>query len=147
MDKLGRKTGGRKKGSKNRLTKDVEVLIREVFKRVKPVDKLEELLGSEDPRVSSVVLLRLMDHLYGKPKESIAVSGAVDVYDVVAAARARIAQGRAEMAACDAQLNSPQLAGLLVEGDAEAAELPAEHPQNVTADSQAEPDGRIEPGD
>jgi hypothetical protein len=87
----GFKTGGRKKGSKNRVNRDVEALLDKVFQRVNPVAKLEELLNSDDPRISAGVLLKLMEYRYGKPKERLEISSTKSVRDIIAEARARVA--------------------------------------------------------
>jgi hypothetical protein len=85
----GRKTGGRKKGTPNRLTRDVQAFVDAIFCKVDPIDKLETLLASESERVQAGVLLRLLEYRYGKPKESVELSGNIGLRGIVQKARER----------------------------------------------------------
>lgn len=69
------KAGGRRKGSQNKVTRDVQLFVDRVFARVDPLERVEALLRSESEKVQAGVLLRLLEYRYGKPKESISLSG------------------------------------------------------------------------
>jgi hypothetical protein len=72
----GMKTGGRKKGSVNKSTRDVQVLVDKVFKKVEPVQKIVDLLNKPmDVNVEARVLLRLLEYRYGQPTASVEHSG------------------------------------------------------------------------
>ena len=73
----GKKTGGRTKGTPNKLTRDVQTFVDAIFRKVNPIEKLETLLASESDKVQAGVLLRLLEYRYGKPKESVELSGNV----------------------------------------------------------------------
>jgi hypothetical protein len=85
----GRKTGGRHKGTPNKLTRDVQAFVDRVFERIDPFDKIEDLLNAESADVQSRVLLRLFEYRYGKPKESLEVNGDVNLREIVQKARER----------------------------------------------------------
>jgi hypothetical protein len=85
----GIKTGGRKAGSRNKLTRDVQEFVDKVFRNIDPVDKLTVLLSSESEKVQAGILLRLLEYRYGKPKESIELSGSVTYRDVLMKVRAK----------------------------------------------------------
>ena len=85
----GRKTGGRKKGTPNKLTRDVQAFVDMIFTKVDPIEKLETLLASGSERVQAGVLLRLLEYRYGKPKESMELSGSLSLREVVQKARER----------------------------------------------------------
>ena len=85
----GIKTGGRRKGTPNRLTRDVQVLMDAVFSKVDPIKKLEALLASESDKVQAGVLLRLLEYRYGRPKESVEHTIDKDVVERLIAARKR----------------------------------------------------------
>ena len=72
------KTGGRKKGTPNAITKDVQALVDQVFARVNPVEKLCALLNKPmDAGVEARVLLRLMEYKYGQPVQTMKVESGV----------------------------------------------------------------------
>jgi hypothetical protein len=73
------------------VNRDIETLLDKVFQRVNPVAKLEELLNSDDNRISAGVLLKLMEYRYGKPRERTEISGSVNVAAIIAEARQRVA--------------------------------------------------------
>lgn len=83
------KAGGRKRGSKNKLTRDVQEFVDKVFEGVEPIGKLQSLLGSESEKVQAGVMLRLLEYRYGKPKESVELSGTVSYRDVLMRIRAK----------------------------------------------------------
>lgn len=89
----GVKTGGRKKGTNNKLTRDVQAFVDKVFSEVNPIDKLTDLLASESDKVQAGVMLRLLEYRYGKPKESIELSGTVNVTERIARMRQRVLNG------------------------------------------------------
>jgi len=72
----GRKTGGRKKGTPNKLTRDVQEFVERIFEAVDPVEITVELLTKcKSERVQGIVLLRLLEYRYGRPKYELAVDG------------------------------------------------------------------------
>jgi len=50
-----KKTGGRKKGTPNKLTRDVQAFVDAIFSKVNPIEKLETLLASESDKVHQAV--------------------------------------------------------------------------------------------
>lgn len=80
---------GRKVGSRNKVTRDVQDFVDRVFKHVDPIDKLTTLLNSESEKVQAGVILRLLEYRYGKPKESIELSGSVSYRDILMKVRAK----------------------------------------------------------
>lgn len=88
---LGIKTGGRRKGTPNKATRDVQEFVDRVFKQIDPLEKTAQLLEGESEKVQAGVLLRLLEYRYGKPKESIELSGSIDFSEIVAKMRERVA--------------------------------------------------------
>lgn len=80
---------GRKVGSRNKLTLDVQTFVDRVFAKVDPIEKLESLLASESEKVQAGVILRLLEYRYGKPKESLEVTGTIGLAEVIERARQR----------------------------------------------------------
>lgn len=76
-------------GSKNKLTLDVQAFVDRVFAKVDPIEKLESLLASESEKVQAGVILRLLEYRYGKPKESLEVTGTISLAEVIERARQR----------------------------------------------------------
>lgn len=67
----GKKTGGRKKGSRNRSVSEVKDLVDAIFKKVNPVEKAIKLLEFGSDKTQGTVLLRLLEYRYGKPEQPI----------------------------------------------------------------------------
>lgn len=78
---------GRPKGSKNKSSKDAKDFVSQVFRERNPHKLVIEMLDNPDER--SKVFIRLMEYLYGKPKESIELSGSVTYREVLMRARAQ----------------------------------------------------------
>jgi hypothetical protein len=83
------KAGGRKKGSQNKTTRDVQVFVDRVFAKIDPIEKLEALLGSESEKVQAGVLLRLLEYRFGKPRESMELSGGFSYTETITRMRAQ----------------------------------------------------------
>ena len=74
----GRKTGGRKKGTPNKLTRDVQEFVDAIFQAVDPVTVTVELLTKcKSEKVQGMVLLRLLEYRYGRPMYELAVNGSL----------------------------------------------------------------------
>jgi predicted nucleotidyltransferase len=86
----GVKTGGRRPGSRNKLTRDVQAFVDQIFKRIDPIDKLESLLASESEKVQAGVMIRLLEYRYGKPKESIELTGSITYTEALTKAKERL---------------------------------------------------------
>jgi len=88
---LGKKTGGRQKGTPNKIKFDIEAFIAKVEKGSGKT--LDEWLASTlmDRKTRVPILLQLLAFRYGKPKERLEVSGSVGVAQIIAEARARVA--------------------------------------------------------
>ena len=72
----GRKTGGRKKGTPNKLTRDVQEFVERIFEAVDPVEITVALLTKcKSEKVQGMVLLRLLEYRYGRPRYELAVDG------------------------------------------------------------------------
>jgi len=72
MAKKGQpKTGGRKKGGRNKATKDVQSFVDAVFSKVDPIALCNKLLASEDEKVVAGVLKMLMEYRFGKPAQPV----------------------------------------------------------------------------
>jgi len=91
---LGKKTGGRRKGSQNKLTRDVQEFVDRVFRQIDPIEKLLTLLESESEKVQAGVMLRLLEYRYGKPKESIELTGSISYTEMLTKARERLLASR-----------------------------------------------------
>ena len=68
---LGRKTGGRQKGSLNKSTVEIKDLARAYG--VSAIERLGALLLSPDDRVAIAACQALLDRGYGKPRQSMDV--------------------------------------------------------------------------
>lgn len=80
----GKKTGGRKKGTPNVATRDVQTLLDKVFAKVDPVEKLVSLLNKPmDAGVEARVLLRLLEYRYGQPVQQIQGPGEDGKFELV----------------------------------------------------------------
>jgi hypothetical protein len=92
----GRKTGGRKKGTPNKLTRDVQEFVERIFEAVDPVEITVELLTKcKSEKVQGMVLLRLLEYRYGRPRYELAVDGRLE--GRVTLAQVLEARRRAEM--------------------------------------------------
>src|SRR5262245_3133726 len=81
---------GRKPGSVNKATKSVQKLMARVAKKVDLERRIIELCKHEDPKVALSACRMVCEYRFGRPKEQMELSGSVtNVYDVIAAARAR----------------------------------------------------------
>jgi hypothetical protein len=92
LDMLGKKTGGRQKGTKNKPKVDIEKLLAAVERGSGKT--LDEWLSSTlmDRKTRVPILLQLLAYRYGKPKERVEVSGGISsVHKIIAEARARVA--------------------------------------------------------
>ena len=73
---VGRKTGGRQKGSLNKATAEIKEVARQYG--TEAVEKLAELMRCDDnPQVQRAAAEALLDRGYGKPSQ--AVEASVDV--------------------------------------------------------------------
>ena len=76
-----RKTGGRRKGSRNKATQEITELARaQVPAAVKELGRLAKSAVSETARVSAIGMI--LDRAYGKPSQAIQHSGSVGTYDL-----------------------------------------------------------------
>jgi hypothetical protein len=77
----GNKTGGRRKGTPNRATREITELARaHVPAAIKELARLAKAAESESARVSAIGML--LDRAYGKPSQAIQHSGSVGTYDL-----------------------------------------------------------------
>jgi hypothetical protein len=75
----GRKTGGRRKGTPNKLTRDVQEFVERIFEAVDPVEITVELLTKcKSEKVQGRELLRLLEYRYGRPRYELAVDGGLE---------------------------------------------------------------------
>ena len=96
---LGKKFGGRQKGTPNKIVYDVRGVIDRVFDRLGGEEKLiEEFLGSEDENIRLKLFMRLQEYRYGKPKEThdVNLSGLESLAEEIAAGRKRASQIKEE---------------------------------------------------
>ncbi len=68
-----KKTGGRKKGSKNRRTVEVEMFLRPALPAAKR--RVKELLASKDEEIALKTATLLLGYVFGKPRERRELSG------------------------------------------------------------------------
>jgi hypothetical protein len=97
---VGKKTGGREKGTPNKPKLNVDEFIARVEKALGRT--LEDLVAScvTNPRSKTVVALRLLEYKLGRPKENVEVSGGVKEYvRIIQEARERVHKAYAEEAA------------------------------------------------
>lgn len=78
---------GRPKGAKNKSTRDAKDFVTQIFRERNPHKLVIEML--DNPEERSKVFIRLMEYLYGKPKESLELSGSVSYREVLMRARAQ----------------------------------------------------------
>jgi len=83
----GKKTGGRKKGTPNKTTRDMKSAIMEAFERAGGVDYLY-MLANDEPRTFATLLAKVM------PSENINENRNIDV----TALTDRLHEGRARVA-------------------------------------------------
>lgn len=77
----GNKTGGRRKGTPNRITREIGELARvHAPSAIKELARLAKSAESESARVSAIGML--LDRAYGKPKQAVQHTGAVGTYDL-----------------------------------------------------------------
>ena len=69
----GEKTGGRRKGSKNRRTVEVEMFLRPALPAAKR--RVKELLASKDEEIALKTATLLLGYVFGKPRERRELSG------------------------------------------------------------------------
>jgi hypothetical protein len=69
------KTGGRKKGTPNRLTRDVREYVECIFRRIDPEKMALSLLKCRSLQVRAGMFQKLLEHYYGKPRQAMEVSG------------------------------------------------------------------------
>lgn len=69
------KTGGRKKGTPNKITRDVREFVERIFTQADPEKTALALLRSKNVQAKTGMFIRLLDHYYGKPKQGIEMSG------------------------------------------------------------------------
>ena len=62
----GRKTGGRKKGTRNK-RQELQEFLDAIFDKVDPVELAEKLLTRKEP--SEKVLIRLLEYRFGRPAQ------------------------------------------------------------------------------
>lgn len=73
----GKKTGGRQKGTPNKVTADIKALVEPYS--AKAIAKLAWLMGNGDTHQVQLAAAReIMDRAYGKPAQTVAVSGELD---------------------------------------------------------------------
>jgi len=84
----GRKTGGRKKGTPNKLTRDVQEFVETIFQAVDPIAVTVDLMTRcKSEKVQEMVQLRLLEYRYGRPKQEVALHSSITLEDVLAARR------------------------------------------------------------
>lgn len=71
----GVKTGGRKKGTPNVATRDVQELVNAIFAKIDPVEKALQIFNSGNLKSETALLMRLLEYRYGKPVQPIAGTG------------------------------------------------------------------------
>lgn len=78
--------------SKRKTKRDIDAFIAALEKECG--ESLEELAATvlKDRKTRPAFVMRLMEYIYGKPKELVSHSGSITVYDAVAKARARVLQ-------------------------------------------------------
>lgn len=84
------KTGGRVKGTPNKSTLEIRAIMGEVLERVPMADKLITLLGSSNESVQLETCKFIAAYKFGKPKESLELSGNVDYRAIVERMRQRV---------------------------------------------------------
>lgn len=77
----GKKTGGRQKGTPNKITTEAQDLARQLLASPKYLAKLQRRLDSG--RIAPAVETTLWHYAYGKPAESVKHSGKVTIGDVL----------------------------------------------------------------
>lgn len=70
----GKKTGGRKKGTPNKLTLSIQEFIEEVLTQDEAVDRARQFVRQGD-RTAATVFLRLLEYRFGSPKTTIEHTG------------------------------------------------------------------------
>lgn len=76
----GNKTGGRRKGTPNKITREISELARGYAPAaLKELSRLAKAAESEAARVSAIGML--LDRAYGKPAQAVRHSGAIGNYD------------------------------------------------------------------
>jgi len=86
----GVKTGGRRKGTLNKSTQEVQAWIDEIFQEINPTEHAKKLIQSESDKVSAMVFLRLMEYRYGKPTEHLQADINVNFADLLCKMRDRV---------------------------------------------------------
>jgi len=71
-----RKTGGRKKGTPNKLTVSVQEFIEAILTQEDAVKKAKAFLNSKTQRNAIAVFMRLLEYRFGRPRETIEHTGA-----------------------------------------------------------------------
>jgi len=72
----GKRPGaGRKKGSKNKSTQEIQAVVDAIFRKIDPVAKAIKLLEFGSDKTQATVLLRLFEYKYGKPVQEIKGTG------------------------------------------------------------------------
>lgn len=77
---------------KRKAKRDIDAFIAALEKECNQT--LEQLAATvlKDRKTRAAFVVRLMEYIYGKPKELVAHTGSITVYDAVARARARVLQ-------------------------------------------------------
>ncbi len=89
---LGYKTGGRKPGTPNKASKDVQLWVDQVFKAVDPTEMALKFIQCDQPKVAAAVFLRMMEYRYGKPTEHIKAELTMDYAQLLTKMRERVQQ-------------------------------------------------------
>jgi phage terminase small subunit len=77
----GNKTGGRRKGVRNKATQEISELAKALVpESLKELGRLAKEAQSETARVSAIGMI--LDRAYGKPSQAIQHSGSVGTYDL-----------------------------------------------------------------
>lgn len=77
----GQKTGGRRKGTPNKVTREISELAKAMVpESIQELGRLAKEAVSETARVSAIGMI--LDRAYGKPSQAISHSGAVGSYDL-----------------------------------------------------------------
>ena len=74
----GRKTGGRKKGTPNKLTTSLQEFIEAVITQDDAVKRAKQFvrMGGKNSRTAATFFMRLLEYRFGSPKQTVEHTGA-----------------------------------------------------------------------
>jgi len=85
-----KKLGGRKKGTPNKLTRDVQQFIDDVLTHEEATETAKKLIRSGDQKTVAI-FIKLMEYRFGKPKETVEHKIDADIVERLISARKRVA--------------------------------------------------------